>query len=84
MHDALDALLLAHDGPAPAAELAAARWGAGAARRLARGAVAALAEARLRACIAARARLRPGPAAAAGRLCESAMIYRRLALAAGR
>jgi hypothetical protein len=82
MHDALDALLLAHDGPAPAADLAAARWGAGAARRLARGAAAALAEARLRACTAALARLRPGPAA--GRLCESAMIYRRLALAAGR
>ncbi len=48
----------AYDGPIPPAELAAARWGAGAWERLRRGADLALIEARLRASVAALARLR--------------------------
>jgi hypothetical protein len=88
MHDVLRTLWLAHDGPVPPAALAAARWGEGAARRLARGADGALAEARLRACLGALAGLRRGRvsavAGAIGRLCESVMAYRREALRAGR
>jgi hypothetical protein len=88
MPDALRTLWLAHDGPAPPADLAAARWGEGAARRLARGADTALAEARLRACLGVLARFRQGPisavAGAFGRLCASVMVYRREALRAGR
>ncbi|MBL8663420.1 MAG: hypothetical protein JNM29_11360 [Candidatus Odyssella sp.] len=88
MPDPLRNLWLAHDGPAPPADLGTARWGAGARRRLARGADAALAEARLRACLGALARLRrfgaSGVAEAVGRLCESALSYRRAALSRAR
>lgn len=84
MDDRLRILWLAHDGPVPPAEVAAACWGEGAAGRLARGARAAQAEARLRACLAAlarlgRARVAPG---AIRRLLDAASIYRREALAA--
>ena len=48
----------AFEGPIPPAELAAARWGARAWERLARGADAALIEARLRECMALLGRLR--------------------------
>ena len=58
MPDPFRTLLSSHDGPVAPAQLAAARWGAGAWRRLARGADAALLEARLRACAAALARVR--------------------------
>jgi hypothetical protein len=58
MHGRLRTLLLGYDGPAPPAERAAARWGAGAWARLARGADAALLELRARGCLAALARLR--------------------------
>ena len=88
MRDPLRNLWLAHDGPAPPADLGTARWGAGAGRRLTRGADAALAEARLRACLGALARLRAarasGVAAAVRRLRESAMSYRRVALSRAR
>lgn len=84
MDDRLRSLWLAHDGPVPPADVAAACWGAGAAARLARGARAAQAEARLRACLAALARLgRAGVArGAARRLWDVVSIYRREALAA--
>lgn len=84
MHDRLRLLWLAHDGPALPAEVAAACWGAGAAERLARGARAAQAEARLRACLAALARLGRADVArgAIRRLLDVASIYRREALAA--
>lgn len=84
MDDRLRILWLAHDGPAPPAEVAAARWGEGAAERLARGARAAQAEARLRACLAALARLgRAGIARGAlRRLLAVVSMYRREALAA--
>lgn len=88
MRDPLRNLWLAHDGPAPPADLGMARWGAGVSRRLARGADTALAEARLRACLRALARLRharvPGAAGVFGRLCESVMSYRRAALSSAR
>jgi hypothetical protein len=87
MHDALRTLWLAHDGPAPPADLAAARWGDGAGRRLAPGADTALAEGRLRASLGALARLRRGRIAALagafGQLCETVMACRREALRAG-
>lgn len=51
-------LALSHDGPVPPAERARLRWGARAWERLARGADAALLEARLRECVAALGRLR--------------------------
>lgn len=86
MRDALHGLWLAHDGPAPSAELAAARWGAGAGRRLARGANGALLEARLRACIAALARLRRDSgfamSEAAARLARRVADYRAAAVSA--
>ena len=56
-NDRLRNLSLSYDGPIPPAELAAARWGA-AWERLARGADAALIEARLRECVALLGRLR--------------------------
>lgn len=48
----------AYDGPVPPAGLAALRWGAGAWERLARGADAAIVEARLREIIGVLGRLR--------------------------
>lgn len=84
MHDDLRNLWLAHDGPAPPADLAAACWGAGAAARLERGAAAGLAEARLRACLRALARLRRAKRATGAilRLFDAASFYRREALSA--
>jgi hypothetical protein len=75
-----------YDGPIPPVELAAARWGAGAWARLARGADAALLEARLRECVAALGRLRRLGASVAGvgtlqRLAGAVANYRRAALA---
>lgn len=84
--DPLPRLASAYDGPIPPAELAAARWGAGAWGRLVRGADAALIEARLRAAVAALARLRVSSsrmAAAAGLkiLAGAVAQYRRAAVA---
>lgn len=83
MSDAWQELMRSHDGPIPPAELAAARWGAGAWRRLARGADAALLEARLGACVAALARLRRASGSAATdaleRLVRGVAGYRRAA-----
>lgn len=84
-------LSAAYDGPIPPAALAAARWGAGAWERLARGADAALIEVRLRECVAALARIRfagmpsgsPNGAISGGiqRLVQSIAHYRRAAAA---
>jgi hypothetical protein len=84
MHDDLRSLWLAHDGPAPRTDLAAAYWGVGAAERLARGAAAGLAEARLRACLGALARLGRAKSVSGAmlRLFEAASFYRRESLAA--
>jgi len=79
----------AYDGPIPPAELAAARWGSGAAERLSRAADAELIESCLRATIAALGQLRcrsGGQAqrnATAGlrRLVRSVAEYRCAALA---
>ena len=84
MSDALHDLMRSHDGPIPPAELAAARWGAGAWARLARGADAALLEARLRACVAALARLRRDAAACDERLVGRVAGYRRAAVQVAR
>lgn len=84
MPDRLRTLWLAHDGLVPPADLAAACWGGGGAERLAQGARAALAEARLRACLGVLARLgRAGSAlVASARLLETASFYRREAILA--
>jgi hypothetical protein len=73
--------MLGHDGPVPPAALAAARWGPGAWERLARGADAALLEARLRDCVAALARLRLSlvPERAVDRLVGMVARYRSAA-----
>ena len=79
----------AHDGPIPPAALAASRWGAGAWERLARGADAAVIEARLREIVGALGRIRRSAAAAGSgegcpvlqRLARAVAEYRRAALA---
>ena len=85
MSDPFRMLLSSHDGPVAPAQLAAARWGPGAWRRLARGADAALLEARLRACAAALARVGPRGSIAGARLARGVAGYRAAAsrLAAG-
>jgi hypothetical protein len=81
MPDPSRTLNLSYDGPVPPAEAAASRWGAGAWARLARGADAALLEARLRECIAmlGRSRARRSPADALERLVRRVARYRLLA-----
>ena len=81
-------LAAAHDGPVPPEALAASRWGAGAWERLARGADAALIEARLREILGALARMRRSAAMGAGdgrsvlqRLARAVAEYRGAALA---
>ncbi len=82
----LNDLASAYDAPIPPAERAAARWGAGAWARLARGADAALTEARLRECVAALGRIRRSGAASGAslgalqRLAGAIAHYRRAAL----
>ena len=79
--DPLSDLFSAHDGPVPPAALAAARWGAGSWARIARGADAALIEARLRECVAALRRLRlAGLPSVLDRLVCAVGRYRRLSV----
>ncbi len=72
----------AYEGPIPPAERAAARWGPGAWRRIARGADAAHLEARIRRAVAALGRLRSSrwpealTSGAAQRLAELIAQYR--------
>jgi hypothetical protein len=82
MRDRDRLLMLSHDGPVPPAALAAARWGRGAWERLARGADAALLEARLRECVAALARIRLSlvPERSVDRLVGKIARYRSAAL----
>ena len=82
----LNELDASYDASIPPAEVAAARWGAGAWTRLARSADTALIEARLRDCVAALSRLRRSGAAglAAGalmRLAGAVAHYRRASVA---
>lgn len=80
--DQLSNLDAEHDGPIPPAALAGARWGGGALARLAHAADAALLEARLRATVAALARIRRAPAdEALSRLVLAVSQYRRAVLA---
>lgn len=79
--DSLCALFAAYDGQVPPAALAAARWGAGSWARIARGADAALIEARLRDCVAVLGRLRlAGLPSDLGRLACAVGRYRGLAV----
>ena len=73
----VSALVATYDGPVPPAALAAARWGAGAWERLARGADAALIEARLREILGALGRLRRSGAGAG--ICDGGSVLQRLA-----
>lgn len=86
MPDTLETLMRSHDGPFSRVEWAAARWGRGAWPRLARGADAALLEARLQDCVAALARLRRACGSAisdaAERLVGRVARYRRAAVSA--
>ncbi|HEY7610983.1 MAG TPA: hypothetical protein VIF14_17280 [Alphaproteobacteria bacterium] len=71
----------AYDGPIPPTVLAAARWGPGAWARLARGADAALIEARLRECVSVLGALRrAGAAGALESLARAVGRYRRLSV----
>ena len=80
-------LAATYDASIPPAELAAARWGAAAWTRLARGADAALIEARLRDYVAALGRLRRAEAASGAgvgaleRLAGAVAHYRRASMA---
>jgi len=82
--DPLRELTRLYDGPIPSAELAAARWGAGAGERLRRGADAALIEARLKECVAMLSALRrAGLPSVLDALARAVGRYRRLSMMLG-